>query len=148
MLQSTTPYWEFFMKLITLLVCSFVFLFAELPPRIYDELKAASPEILYIRVLHVEKSGEDVSVKAKVLEVKRTSSGIKENDEIEIFYTIPYRPFGWVGPSRARLVEERVRYSSFLSCENKKCHIAAKGKSFMEVAYINDIKEVQKMDFE
>ena len=68
---------------------------AALPPWAYQKDQDEAPEALVIEVLSVksevakypDRTETSVDAKARVLEVKRTASGLKPGDEIAIAYT-------------------------------------------------------------
>ena len=68
---------------------------AALPPSAYQPDQDAAPEALVVEVLsvksevskHSDRTETSVRAKARVLEVKRTASGLKPGDEIAIAYT-------------------------------------------------------------
>ncbi|UFH58130.1 hypothetical protein [Sulfurovum mangrovi] len=122
-------------------------LVAELPPQVYDKMKAISPEILKVLVLHVNKHGENVDAYAKVIKVQRSVSEFKAGDEISIRYIIPNRLIGWVGPSSAVLLHKDEEYTAFLKCVHRECSLAAKGKSFSKSPYQGQIKDVPQTEF-
>jgi len=123
------------------LICSV--LLAELPPQVYDKLKEQAPEILLIQVLHVNESvfSSSVDIEAKVIKIDKTCSDIKVSDTINISYERARRITGWVGPSQPLLLEKGTKYIAFLYCRDKKCSIAAKGKSFQTQKYYGRITE-------
>lgn len=124
-----------FMKHVYIFLFFFSVLVAELPPSVYDNLKADSPEILRIKVLHVKDNNGYIQAEAKVLNVQISKSEIIENDVITINYERALHPSGWVGPSNAILIEENEEYTAFLNCKEKKCSLAARGKSFQKEKY-------------
>jgi len=132
------------MKKLLLLIFFNLYIFAELPPYVYDNMKAESPEILKIKVLDVTNFFGKTSVKAKVLDVKRTINNIKDNDTIEIYYIREKVPIGIVGPSQPILVKEDKVYTAFLDCSKKKCSIMAQGKSFTTESYFGKILPPRK----
>jgi hypothetical protein len=120
------------MRLVLFFTLCFSFLAAELPPQYYDELQKSAPEILEICIDEVSKiNSEDLQVKAKVKSVKKSSMGLKENEEIIIRYTRVKRPFSAVGPSNPLLVKKDHLYTAYIKCDAKRsCEIVARGKSF------------------
>jgi hypothetical protein len=93
---------------------------AELPPSAYEAMQAKAPELVQIEVLRVdvepgEKENEQkVLVVAMVNEVKRTASGLKPNDIVNISYTIADHPKGWVGPGQVPVLAEKDKCPAFL----------------------------------
>ena len=125
---------------IFLLLISILFtvnLYAELPPYVYKNLQKDAPEVLIIAVNKVKTSSSlfsdtQVTVKAKVLRVIQSISGLKKGHIITISYsTITKRPRGWVGPSSIPVLEENQQYKAFLKKDKYNTYSpAARGKSF------------------
>lgn len=132
------------MKKLFLLFFFNLYMFAELPPYVYDNMKAESPEILKIKVLDVTNVFGKISVKAKVLEVERSINNIKKDDTVKIYYFRENVPVGIVGPSQPRLVKVDKTYTTFLDCEKKSCSITAGGHSFTTEDYYGEILEPRK----
>lgn len=103
---------------------------AELPPAVYDDLKAKSPEVLTIQAVAVKIEGTAITVSAKVTAVERSGSNLKPGDAIRISYhsvkqTMP-------GPSEAAILEKGKSYRAYLSKNETSGDygLAAKGHSF------------------
>ena len=112
--------------------------YAELPPYVYENLKKNSPEVLKIKVRDINSSNvtnntKETSVKAQILNVRTSSSGLKEGDMITIVYGVAIKRHpGWVGPSPIPLLERGKVYHAFLrkDCEYNYYTPAARGESF------------------
>ncbi|MDP1588914.1 MAG: protease complex subunit PrcB family protein [Prosthecobacter sp.] len=103
---------------------------AELPPYVYAEWQAKSPEVLTIQAHEVKNDGGAITVNAKVTAVERSGSGLKPGDTIRIGYhsvkqTMP-------GPSEAAILEKGKSYQAYLSKNEADGDygLAAKGHSF------------------
>jgi hypothetical protein len=115
---------------------------AELPPKVYDDLRTQSGEILQIKVDEVESKPKGIldrssyteTVKATVTGVTRTLSGVKEGDKITIIYQRPVPAEGWVGPSPPPRLKQGWKYTAFLGKgEGGSFGISALGMSFSKV---------------
>jgi hypothetical protein len=107
---------------------------AELPPYVYAEWQAKSPEVLTIQAQEVTNDGGAITVSAKVTAVERSGSGLKPGDAIRISYhsvkqTMP-------GPSEAAILEKGKSYRAYLSKNETggDYGLAAKGHSFATAA--------------
>ena len=130
------------MKKYTLLLIYMLFtmnLSAELPPYVYENLKKNSPEVLKIKVIKVTSSpkiinnSKDITIQAKVLNVKTSQSGLKAGDMITIIYNkVTNRPKGWVGPSSLPILERSEVYKAFVEKASEASYYvpSARGKSF------------------
>ena len=93
---------------------------AELPPSAYESMQAKAPEYLRIEVLRVDvEPGESptqqrVHVVALTTEVFRSTSGLKPNEILNIFYTVTDHPQGWVGPGEVPIPSEKERSVAYL----------------------------------
>jgi hypothetical protein len=93
---------------------------AELPPSAYEAMQAKSPEYLQIEVLRVNvEPGESPTQKrvhliALTTAVHRTSSGLKPNEIVNIYYTVTEHPQGWVGPGEIPIPREKDRSVAYL----------------------------------
>lgn len=103
---------------------------AELPPSVYAEWQAKSPEVLTIQAREVTNDGGAITASAKVTAVERSGSGLKPGDTIRIGYhsvqqTMP-------GPSEAAILEKGKSYRAYLSKNETDGDygLAAKGHSF------------------
>lgn len=116
---------------------------AELPPDAYAEMQAASPEALVIRVDKVEQKKTrspygtrlDIVAKAAVIDVKRTATGLKAGQTIEIRYTHFRHDQPIAGPSEPTIVQEGESYPAFLRKDDAKpaYGLAARGASFRKI---------------
>jgi hypothetical protein len=113
-------------------------LLAELPPSVYEESQKNAPEelILIVKDLFyfpVNSKRTDVKVKARVVAVSHSISGLKQDDLITLYYrTFTQRPIGLMGPAPLPLLQQTRCYKAFLK-QNKKGDYylpAAGGRSF------------------
>ena len=95
-------------------------LHAELPPSAYESMQAKAPEYVRIEVLRVDVEPGDsptqqrVHVVALTTEVFRTSSGLKPNEIVNIFYSVTEHPPGWAGPGEVPIPNEKERSVAYL----------------------------------
>jgi len=126
----------------TLLACAYMWIFAvahlhaELPPAAYAKLRAQSPEALTIQTLTVSTNGADITARAKVLSVQRTSSGLKTGSLIQIRYS-SFKS-SMPGPGPAMVLKQGAHYHAWLSkgASDDFYGLAAQGSSF-EVVVAN-----------
>ena len=127
-----------------LLVCLSASALAELPPYVYKDMQAKSPERLTIKVKSVKTQERDeserkliaVTAEAEVVEVGRTASELKPGQTIRIHYTHAQYKQPIAGPSEVPILREGETYPAFLS-KNKDDDTyspAAGGYSFEVVA--------------
>ncbi|MCB1279548.1 protease complex subunit PrcB family protein [Prosthecobacter sp.] len=117
-----------------MLVCTSVCLSftarAELPPYVYAEWQAKSPEVLTIQAQEVTNDSGAITVGAKVTAVERSASSLKAGDIIRIGYhsVKQTKP----GPSEAAILEKGKSYRAYLSKNETDGDygLAAKGHSF------------------
>ncbi len=116
---------------------------AELPPKVYDDLRNKAGEVLQVRVDEVEskpkglldRSSYTETVKATVTGVTRTLSGVKEGEIITIIYQRPVPAKGWVGPSPPPKLQQGWKYTAYLDRgEGVVFGISARGMSFSKAA--------------
>ncbi len=106
-----------------LLVCLSASALAELPPAVYKDMQAKSPERLTIRVKSVQTQERDeaerkivaVTAEAEVLEVGRTASELKPGQTIRIRYVRTEYKEPIAGPSQVPILREGETYPAFLS---------------------------------
>jgi len=120
---------------------------AELPPQVYAEMQEKAPEFLKIEVLTATqdvvtnndakpKGSKTVLIQAtaKVIDVERSQSKLKDGDIIKIAYTRTERPvgIGWVGPSEPPILKKGETTEAFLSKSHtdETYGLAARGMSF------------------
>lgn len=114
---------------------------AELPPQVYDQLKDESAESVAIETLSVsEEVSSDtegvkiltISVKAKILSVERSKSGLKPGDHIQVRYQVMQNAEMKVGPSEPIIVEIGKPYLAYLEKVDSTgtYRITARGRSF------------------
>lgn len=121
-----------------LLVCCVLPLAAEIAPEEYRKMQLSSDEHLEILVRSVSKrSGlfsrdTNVTVKAEVLVVHRSRSGLSEGDQITIAYTSTKLAKGWAGPRPIPILKRKNETSAFLAFDaEKNVYVpAARGYSF------------------
>ena len=111
---------------------------AELPPQVYEDLKAKAPEVLEVEITRValnKRDGEnlrDISVfaDAKVKNVTRSKSGVKVGDVISLRYmTFEVITDGWAGPSPIAQVEAGKTYRVWFKKAGRYFYDAARGRS-------------------
>lgn len=111
---------------------------AELPPSEYEAMQKAAPELFEIQVVRVEiepgdaPGRQNVIVMALVNGVKRTASGTKEGDLVNIAYTVTAREKGWVGPGEIPVLEDKETTVAYLAKDEETgdFHPAAGAMSF------------------
>ena len=111
-----------FLPAAALLVCLSASAFAELPPYVYRDMQAKSPERLTIKVKSVKTEERDeterkliaVTAEAEVLEVGRTASELKPGQTIRIRYTHTDYKQPIAGPSQVPILREGETYPAFL----------------------------------
>ena len=112
-----------FLLAAALLVCLSASAFAELPPYVYRDMQAKSPEHLTIKVRTVTTEERDeserklvaVTAEAEVVEVARTASELKPGQTIRIRYTHADYKQPIAGPSQVPILREGETYPAFLS---------------------------------
>jgi len=122
-------------------------LFADISPEEYRKMQRAAPEVVYIEVSSVaihrhlgKESGcafydfelrRDAVVDAKVLQVIRSSSGLRAGASIKIEYSSIKRCWGWNGPRSIELLEPKARVYAYLVRQGTGTFVpAARGASF------------------
>lgn len=115
---------------------------AELPPQVYIELQSKAGEILKIHADEViskpkgllDKSSYTETVKATVVEVIRSASGVRKGDVITIVYQRLVPEEGMAGPSPAPQLKQGQEYSAYLGKgEDGNFSLAARGMSFTKM---------------
>jgi hypothetical protein len=115
---------------------------AELPPQAYIEQQQKAGEELRIRVDDLasvskglfNRSSFTDTVKATVLEVVRSKSGVKKDDVISITYQRLVPDNSRAGPSPVPKLKEGNEYTAFLTKgADGKFTIAAQGMSFSKM---------------
>jgi hypothetical protein len=107
---------------------------AELAPQVYKDMQSRAPEFLEIQVLSVTTAAASdeirVDVEARVIDVRRSKSGLKAGDVIRIEYTRTTKLLA--GPSPAPVLQKGKKYPAFLSQAVTKNDYrpAALGRSF------------------
>lgn len=129
----------------TLLMLLGLAVWAELPPQVYEDRKAAAPEEMVIRVISVElKKSETadyfltaVTALVDVLEVKRSATDMPAGGAIWIGYSVRDYKQPRPGPSEPVVLQKGERYRAWLEGNDKgptKTYApAAGGKSFEAV---------------
>jgi hypothetical protein len=132
-----------FLPAAVVLVCLATSAAAELPPYVYRDMQAKSPERLTIKVKSVKTEERDeperkliaVTAEAEVVEVERTASGLKPGQTIRIRYTRTEYKEPIAGPSQVPILREGETCPAFLG-KNKDADTyapAAGGYSFHAV---------------
>lgn len=115
---------------------------AELPPQVYMDLQKKAEEVMEIRADEViskpkgllDRSSYTETVKATVIEVTRSRSGVKKGDVITIIYQRQGLTDGRVGPSPAPQLKQGAQYPAFLvKGEDGNFSVAARGMSFSKM---------------
>jgi len=128
---------------------------ADLPPDVYVEMQKKAGEFLKIEVLNSKKESVakessltpfelksdtrvfGIRLSAKVLDVERSKSSLKEGDVISIDYMRTERPkeIGWVGPSEIPLLKKGDVSKAYLDKSSKSDSYtpAARGRSFQTI---------------
>ena len=113
-----------FLPAVALVVCLSASAFAvELPPYVYRDMQAKSPERLTIKVKSVKTEERDeparkltaVTVEAEVTQVERTASELKPGQTIRIRYTHTEYKEPMAGPSEVPILREGETYPAFLN---------------------------------
>ena len=111
---------------------------AELPPQVYEDLKARAPEVLQVEITRValnQRDGENlreisVFAEAKVTGVTRLGSGVEIGDLISLRYmTFEVIKPGFVGPGPIAPVEKGGSYQIWFKKAGHQFYPAAKGRS-------------------
>lgn len=111
---------------------------AELPPQVYEDLKAKAPEVLQVEIMRVainKRDGQnlrDISVfaDAKAVGVARSQSGVKVGDVISLRYmTFEVIRMGFVGPGPIARVEKGGSYKVWFKKAGSYFYPAARGRS-------------------
>jgi hypothetical protein len=113
---------------------------AELPPQVYQDYQARSPEALTITVksVTVSKTDEpngirrDITVEASVQTIQRSATHLRVGDTIRINYSHYTYKQPMPGPGQPEIVAEGRTYSAYLakSDEDATYALAAGGHSF------------------
>jgi hypothetical protein len=125
---------------------AWIAIFAELPPSVYEDLQRAAPEALSIQVMDVEvhrsiakpsacsfldfEVRRKAIVRARVIGVIRSKSGVRPGDVIAIDYTSVKPCHGVNGPRPIELLKEGDRVSAFLTKSGSVFVPAARGGTF------------------
>ncbi|MDP9005267.1 MAG: hypothetical protein M3N12_10825 [Verrucomicrobiota bacterium] len=112
----------------------------ELPPYVYQELQAKSPEALTIKVESVSVATSDeptlkrlaITAEAKVEKVSRSAAGLKPGDAIRITYIRLEHKQPMAGPSEPEILQKGRSYPAFLAkaAEDQVYSLAARSFSF------------------
>ncbi|MEY2563181.1 MAG: hypothetical protein QOH88_1374 [Verrucomicrobiota bacterium] len=112
----------------------------ELPPYVYQELQAKSPEALTIKVESVSIVTSDestlkrltITAEARVEKVVRSASGLKSGDAIRINYVCLEHKQFIAGPSEPEVLQKDRSYPAFLvkAAQDQAYAPAARGFSF------------------
>jgi len=112
----------------------------ELPPYVYQDLQAKSPEALTIKVESVSIAASDeptlkrltITAGARVEKVLRSASGLKPGDAIRISYVRLEHKQPMPGPSEPEVLQKDRSYPAFLvkAEEDEAYSLAARSFSF------------------
>lgn len=116
---------------------------AELAPEVYEKMQREAPELFSIQVTDVEvdrsfrmcslfdwEVTRRVDLKAKVVSVTRTRSGVKPGAVIEVKYMSLSPCEGWNGARPIPLLSEGDRVPAYLAKSGAHFEPAARGASF------------------
>ena len=112
---------------------------AELPPTVYQDLQKKAPEVLKIRADEViskpagilDRSNWSEIINATVIEVIRSTTGVKAGAKITISYDRQVFENGRVGPSPPPQLKKGEEYTAFLAkSDGGQFSIVARGMSF------------------
>lgn len=120
--------------------------FGELAPEVYQAMQRAAPEVLYVEVTDVDVDRElhkpdgcgffefeverNVVVRAKVLRVVRSRSGVRPGTVITVPYQSIRRCSGFNGARPIPLLEEGTKTYAYLTAARRGFEPAARGASF------------------
>lgn len=121
---------------------------AELPPSAYQNMKAAAPEEIEVRIQSVSNSvaptrasepmkTHAIRAQAVVTRVIRSKSGLKVGSSLVLTYTVALpKPGkqGWVGPGPLLIVARGASYHAWLKAQGKAYVPAAMGQSLKPLA--------------
>lgn len=112
----------------------------ELPPYVYQELQAKSPEALTIKVESVSIATSDeprlkrltITAEARVEKVVRSASSLKPGDTIRISYVRLEHKEPMAGPSEPEVLQKDRSYPAFLvkAAGDQAYSLAARSFSF------------------
>ena len=118
-------------------------LYAELPPQVYEKLKADAPELVKIKVTQVKatetpKGGYTqvlVEAKVEVVNITRSATQLKKGSALRVLYQTETKRTGpWVGPSPIPILTQgqvSTAYLQRISSKNPSVYEpAARGQSF------------------
>lgn len=108
---------------------------AELPPDVYKDMQANSPESLVIKVLSVKTRNKNeprlvrvsVTVEARVEQVNRTQSGLKPGQVIRIRYDHRRHKEPMAGPSEVPVLKHRQVCPAYLKKDGSGVYAPAAG---------------------
>jgi hypothetical protein len=117
---------------------------AELPPQVYREMQEAAPEVIRIRVRGVrteylhEREGTliRVTVRAVVLDIERSQSGLRSGQCVVIVYSRFDPKVPVAGPSEPPLLRVGRESPAYLALDRDLgvYRLAARGASFAKVS--------------
>lgn len=138
-MNSSLQMWRSFLGMFTVLgtIVFADFARAELPPEVYNNMRADAPEALIIQVTDVKQmpqaGGIVVEIKARVLSVEKSGANVNVGDTITIRYTRMATGIGFVGPRPIPILKKEQVYPAFLSKQENHFTPAARGGSFVMV---------------
>lgn len=108
---------------------------AELPPRVYKDMQANSPESLVIKVLSVKRKNKNeprlvrvsVTVEARVEQVNRTQSGLKPGQVIRIKYDHRRHKEPMAGPGEVPVLKRGQACPAYLKKDDSGVYAPAAG---------------------
>jgi hypothetical protein len=112
---------------------------AELSPMVYLNAAEKAPEMLRIAVTDTQEKTETdglkvINVRAEVIDVIRSSSGLAVGDQVDIQYGVRRHPIGWVGPGQPPELQTGDVVPAFLTRDQDTAlyRLAARGQSFSQ----------------
>jgi hypothetical protein len=108
---------------------------AELPPYVYKDMQANSPESLVVKVLSVRTKNKNeprlvrvsVTVEARVEQVKRTQAGLKPGQVIRIRYDHRRHKEPMAGPSEVPVLKKGQTLPAYLKKDDAGHYAPAAG---------------------
>lgn len=91
---------------------------AELPPYVYADQQRAAQAVVQLQVLQTLRQGQELSVKARVLAIRRQSLSprLRVGQTLSLRYPLPvWRRQGWVGPSPVPVLKQGEQVTAWLN---------------------------------
>lgn len=93
---------------------------AELPPFVYADQQRQAEVVVLLRVVQTLRRQKELTVQARVLEVKRQAARLplRQGQIIRLRYDLPtWHRQGWVGPSPVPVLKEGQQVTAWLDRE-------------------------------